>query len=273
MNLITGEADAIVKGPGDTLKSGSFVVAGRAWAQLTQVGPDAYAAKLSAGAKKNVHATESEMMRSLDRLIRVVGFAPDSRGMRAVLPPVSDAGHGLSNLNGIHSRRAHRHDSGGTVPADQRGHGCIRHEAGTAKVLVQDMNCIETLARVDVLCVDKTGTITEPKMEVQDVIPLDPQKDSPSSWKPSWPLCTAALSRKTTREGPWQRSLPAKQIGNACPGSPSTPRQNGPPPCLPVRALLSWAPRSLFWARATRASGKRWSPGPLWAAGSCSSPI
>ncbi|MFR8334549.1 MAG: hypothetical protein ACLU9S_21175, partial [Oscillospiraceae bacterium] len=74
-SLITGEADAIIKGPGDSLKSGSFVVSGRARVQLTQVGPDAYAAKLSAGAKKNVQATESQMMRSLDRLIRVVGFA------------------------------------------------------------------------------------------------------------------------------------------------------------------------------------------------------
>ena len=73
-SLITGRPTPSSKAGADTLKS--FVVAGRGHeGSLTQVGPDAYAAKLSAGAKKNVHATESEMMRSLDRLIRVVGFA------------------------------------------------------------------------------------------------------------------------------------------------------------------------------------------------------
>ena len=72
----------------------------------------------------------------------------------------------------------------GAVPTDQRCHGRLCHEAGPAKVLVQDMNCIETLARVDVLCVDKTGTITEPGMEVQDLIPLD-QQDTRSVWSQS----------------------------------------------------------------------------------------
>ena len=74
-SLITGEADAIEKREGSELKSGSFVIAGRARVQLAGVGADSFAAKLSAEAKADPHATKSEMMRSLDRLIRVVGIA------------------------------------------------------------------------------------------------------------------------------------------------------------------------------------------------------
>ena len=178
-SLITGEADAIVKGPGDTLKSGSFVVAGRARAQLTQVGLDAYAAKLSAGAKKNVHATESEMMRSLDRLIRVVGFA--------LIPVGCVLFYRQFQMLGMDFQTSTESTVAALIGMIPEGLYLLTSVAmavsamklAQQKVLVQDMNCIETLARVDVLCVDKTGTITEPKMEVQDVIPLDPQKDSP----------------------------------------------------------------------------------------------
>ena len=73
--LVTGEEDAIIKHVGDSLKSGSFVVAGTGRAQLTKVGNDSFAAKLAMEAKADPHAAKSEMMRSLDRLIKVVGFA------------------------------------------------------------------------------------------------------------------------------------------------------------------------------------------------------
>ena len=72
-SLITGEADAITKAEGDVLRSGSFVISGKARAQLTAVGADSYAAKLAVEAKADPRAEKSEMMRSLDRLIRVVG--------------------------------------------------------------------------------------------------------------------------------------------------------------------------------------------------------
>lgn len=175
-SLITGEADAIVKRPGDALKSGSFVVAGRARARLTQVGPDAYAAKLSAAAKQDVHATQSEMMRSLDRLIRVVGFA---------LVPV---GCILFYRQFIMLKMEFQTSVESTVAAligmipeglyllTSVAMAVSAMKLAKKKVLVQDMNCIETLARVDVLCVDKTGTITESKMEVQDVVPLGTDK-------------------------------------------------------------------------------------------------
>ena len=72
--LITGEADAIVKNPGDELLSGSFVVAGRCRARLDRVGADSYAAKLTLEAKKDVTVGKSEMMSSMDKLIRIIGI-------------------------------------------------------------------------------------------------------------------------------------------------------------------------------------------------------
>lgn len=178
-SLITGEADAIIKKPGDELKSGSFVVAGRSRAQLTQVGPDAFAAKLSAAAKKDVHATQSEMMRSLDRLIRVVGFALIPVG--CILFYRQFKGLEMHFTTSVETTVAALI---GMIPEGLYLLTSVAMAVSAMKlaqkrVLVQDMNCIETLARVDVLCVDKTGTITESKMEVQDLVPLDPEKDSP----------------------------------------------------------------------------------------------
>ena len=74
-SLLTGEADAVEKHPGDTLLSGSFVVTGNGKIQLTKVGDEAFATKLALEAKKNPRAARSEMMRSLDLLIRFIGIA------------------------------------------------------------------------------------------------------------------------------------------------------------------------------------------------------
>ena len=171
-SLITGEADAILKNPGDTLKSGSFVVAGRGRAQLTQVGDDAFAARLAAEAKKDPKAAKSEMMRSLDKLIKVIGFALIPIG--AVLFYQE---YFVLKLGMQVSAEATAAALVGMIPEGLYLLTSIAMAASSLKltkkrVLVQDMNCIETLARVDVLCVDKTGTITEPVMEVDNVLPL-----------------------------------------------------------------------------------------------------
>ena len=174
--LITGEADAIVKNPGDQLLSGSFVVAGRCRARLDRVGADSYAAKLTLEAKKDVTVGKSEMMSSLDKLIRIIGillvpigvalfvkeyFFLERTAQEAVVSMVAALigmiPEGLYLLTSV-----------------ALAVSMIRLAQG--KVLAQDMNCIETLARVDVLCVDKTGTITEPHMEVGEVVYLDQEK-------------------------------------------------------------------------------------------------
>ncbi len=171
-SLLTGEADAIEKNPGDTLRSGSFVMAGRGSAQLTQVGNDAFAARLAAEAKKNPKVAKSEMMRSLDKLIKVVGFALIPIGIILFHQEFSVLRLGLQE-----SAEATVAALVGMIPEGLYLLTSIALAASALKltkqrVLVQDMNCIETLARVDVLCVDKTGTITEPSMEVANVLPL-----------------------------------------------------------------------------------------------------
>lgn len=170
--LVTGEEDAIRKQPGDTLRSGSFVVAGSGRGRLTAVGGDSFAARLATEAKSDPHAAKSEMMHALDKLIRAVGIALIPIGLILFYQEFKVLGLSL------------RESTEGTVSAlvgmIPEGLYLLTSVAMAAsalkltrkKVLVQDMNCIETLARVDVLCVDKTGTITETVMEVEDVLPL-----------------------------------------------------------------------------------------------------
>ena len=171
-SLITGEADAIIKRPGDQLKSGSFVVAGRGRARLTQVGDAAFAAKLAAEAKADPRAIKSEMMRSLDRMIHVIGFALIPVGILLFWNQISNDNSLRNSVEGTVAALV------GMIPEGLYLLTSVAMAVSALKltrkrVLVQDMNCIETLARVDVLCVDKTGTITEPVMEVENVVPLN----------------------------------------------------------------------------------------------------
>lgn len=170
--LITGEADAVRKQPSDELKSGSFAVAGRGIAQLTQVGDAAFAARLAAEAKKDPKTAKSEMMKSLDRLIQVVGFALIPIGLILFYQEFFVLKLGLQG-----SAEATVAALVGMIPEGLYLLTSVALAVSALKltkqrVLVRDMNCIETLARVDVLCVDKTGTITESAMEVEDIVPL-----------------------------------------------------------------------------------------------------
>lgn len=179
-SLLTGEADAIVKNPGDELKSGSFVISGHCMAQLTAVGADCYAVKLALEAKKNTHSTESEMMRALSNLIRWVGFALLPLGivlfLRQFLPSLSDQPLKLSVETTVAALIGMIPEGLYLLTSIAIAVSCLK--LSKKRVLIQDMNCIETLAHVDVLCVDKTGTITEPKMEVADIYPIDPEQHS-----------------------------------------------------------------------------------------------
>ena len=171
-SLLTGESDAVTKKAGNALLSGSFVLTGHGRVQLTAVGADAYAAKIAAAARTNPKAGKSEMMRSLDKLIKVIGIA---------LIPVGIA---LLCQELFFLKLSLRETVEGTVAAlvgmipeglyllTSIAMAASAIKLGRENVLVQDMNCMESLARVDVLCVDKTGTVTEPKMEVHDLIPL-----------------------------------------------------------------------------------------------------
>ena len=176
--LITGEEDAIEKSSGDKLLSGSFVVSGKARVRLTAVGEEAFAAKLAKAAKENPHAAKSEMMHSLDKLIRWVGIALIPTGIALFCNEYFRLDGGLSESTN-HAVASLI----GMIPSGLYLLTSIAMAASSLKltrdkVLVKDLNCIEALARVDVLCVDKTGTITEPGMEVEQVISLN---DAPAT--------------------------------------------------------------------------------------------
>ncbi len=179
-SLLTGEADAIIKNPGDVLKSGSFVISGRGRAQLTHVGAESYAAKLAQEARRDVRSTKSDMMDSLTKLITVVGIILIPVGIMLFLRQYLSSGLNLPLKDSIEATVAALI---GMIPEGLYlltsvaiAVSCLK--LTKSRVLVQDMNCIETLAHVDVLCVDKTGTITEPTMEVADVFPLQTERFS-----------------------------------------------------------------------------------------------
>ena len=170
--LVTGEEDAVLKNAGDTLLSGSVVVAGTGRARLTAVGAAAFASRLAMEAKKDPKAAASEMMRSLDQLIRVVGIALIPVGLLLFFQEFKVLGRNLTD-----SAEAVVAALVGMIPEGLYLLTSVAMAASSLKltrdkVLVKDLNCIEALARVDVLCVDKTGTITEPVMAVENVIPL-----------------------------------------------------------------------------------------------------
>ncbi len=174
--LVTGEADEILKKPGDRLLSGSFVVSGTCRARLTHVGADSFVSRLTTEAKQTGSQPQSEMMRSLTNLIKWIGMIVIPLGavmfIKEYLWLGRDAATAVTSTVG---------SIVGMIP---EGLYLLTSLALVASVLrlanrrtlVHSMDCIETLARVDTLCVDKTGTITEPKMTVDDVVPLQPDR-------------------------------------------------------------------------------------------------
>ncbi|MBE6933801.1 MAG: HAD family hydrolase [Ruminococcaceae bacterium] len=175
--LLTGEEDAVTKMPGDHLLSGSIVLSGKGRVRLTAVGEDSFAAKLAAAAKADPHAAKSEMMAALDKLIRWVGIALMPVGILLF----SQAFFVLKD-NLTASTQSTVAALVGMIPEGLYLLTSIAMAASSLKltrdrVLVKDLNCIEALAQVDVLCVDKTGTITEPGMEVEQLIALSDEKD------------------------------------------------------------------------------------------------
>lgn len=172
-SLITGEARAVPKAPGGELRSGSFLMAGHCTARLTRVGAESYANRLTAAAQADGHkVAKGEMMRSLDKLIQAIGL-----GLIPVGAALFWKQHWVMAMDLRSSVESMVAALIGMIPEGlylltsvALAIGMLR--LARRRVLTQDMNCIETLARVDVLCVDKTGTITESVMEADAPIPL-----------------------------------------------------------------------------------------------------
>lgn len=175
-SLLTGEADSIIKKVGDTLLSGSFVVAGQAYVRVDKIGNDNYASKITLDAKK-ARKPNSEIMRAMNLIMKVIGFTILPIGVFLLIGQMT-----IENSSFYQSIISTVAALIGMIPEGlvlltsiALAVGVIR--LGRYKTLVQELYCIETLARVDVLCLDKTGTITEGVMEVKSIDLINNIKD------------------------------------------------------------------------------------------------
>lgn len=168
--LLTGEADEITKEIGDSLMSGSFIISGKAYVQLERVGYDSYISQLTVKAKKMGEGEQSEMIASLNKLIKWIGI---------IIIPLGLTLFGQSyfvNEDTIkESIVAMEAALIGMIPEGLYLLTTIALAMSASRlakerVLLHNMKSIETLARVNVLCVDKTGTITENRMTVQKLL-------------------------------------------------------------------------------------------------------
>lgn len=177
-SLLTGESDEVTKRKGDHLMSGSFVVSGQCHSRLENVGEDSYISKLTLEAKVMEEGEQSEMIRSLDKLVKCVGIAIIPIGIILFVqsfyfnqdPFRSSVTAMVAAVIGMIPEGLYLLATVALAVSSMR--------LAKQQVLLHDMKSIETLARVNVLCVDKTGTITENTMSVnQAVETLDYQKD------------------------------------------------------------------------------------------------
>lgn len=170
--LLTGETDEIYKSTGDVLMSGSFIVSGECCARLEKVGANSYISQLTTQAKKSRKGEQSEMIRSLNKIVKIAGFMIIPIGLLIYCQQhyfeMNTISSSIQSMVAVVI---------GMIPEGLFLLASTTLAVSTLRlakshVLVHDMKCIEALARVDVLCVDKTGTITESSMKIMEVTPV-----------------------------------------------------------------------------------------------------
>ena len=174
-SFITGEPDTIYKKEGDSLLSGSYIVSGKCIAKVEHIGKDNYTAKISSGAKY-IKKVNSEIMNSLKRIIKFLTFL--------IIPIGIALFYSQLKIENTSFQEAVIKSVAGIIGMIPEGLVLLTSTVlavsiirlSKSKVLVQELYCIETLARVDTLCLDKTGTLTEGIMEVKDFIPVNRTK-------------------------------------------------------------------------------------------------
>lgn len=167
-SLLTGESDPIIKKIGDELYSGSFVVSGHCIAQINKIGKESYIENLAKQAKK-YRKPKSDLLKSLRNIIRTVGF---------LIIPIGATLFYMQMHGGASYSEAVRGVGGaviGMIPSGLFLLTSVTLAVGVLRLaqnntLVQELYCIEMLARIDTLCLDKTGTITDGTMQVKNII-------------------------------------------------------------------------------------------------------
>ena len=175
-SLLTGESDLIVKKVGDELLSGSFIASGNCYCRVNRVGADSYAAKINNEAKY-LKKNNSQILNSFNTIIKICSFIIFPVGILMFVikyfvqhqemtdTVVSTVGALVGMI------------PGGMILLTSGVLAVSVVRLAKKKVLVNEMYCIETLARVDVICLDKTGTLTAEIMNVHDVVPINCEQD------------------------------------------------------------------------------------------------
>lgn len=171
-SFITGEPDSITKVKGEMLLSGSYIVGGKCIAKVEHIGDENYTAQISSGAKY-VKKINSEIMNSLNKIIKWLTFA--------IIPIGALLFWSQMGLEGVNIQSSVVQTVAAMIGMIPEGLVLLTSTVlavsvirlSRSKVLVQELYCIETLARVDTLCLDKTGTLTEGRMEVSSLIPIN----------------------------------------------------------------------------------------------------
>ncbi|WP_158610635.1 HAD-IC family P-type ATPase [Lactiplantibacillus garii] len=171
-SLLTGEADPIMKHPGDDLLSGSFVVSGKALTQATKVGKDSFVAGISITAQKS-DGVASEIMRTIRKIIRITSYLVFPIGILLVLEALF-----LRDQTTTYTVVSTATALLGILPMGMELLISVSFISGQVllsqrKVLVQNLYSLENLARTDIVCLDKTGTITEGRISVQSMTVVD----------------------------------------------------------------------------------------------------
>ncbi|WP_245647171.1 HAD-IC family P-type ATPase [Microtetraspora niveoalba] len=199
-SLLNGEADPVHKEPGDTVLSGSFVVAGSGAFTATKVGEDAYAARLTAAASKFALA-RSELRDGVARFIKYITWLVVPIGALLIYSQVGrHADFGTAITGAVAGIVTMIPEGLVLMTSIAFAVGVVR--LGRRKCLVQELPAIEGLARVDVLCLDKTGTLTAGGMDLGEVLPLregEPVEDA-----------LAALANADPRPNPTAQAIRAR---------------------------------------------------------------
>ena len=167
-SLLTGESDTIDKDINDPLYSGSFVVAGKCYAKVISVGNDSYANKIASVAKE-LKKSKSQLQKSINQILKIVSFLiiPLGIGLFITQHYVSKMSFSQSIIGTVAAILGMIPEGLVLLTSVSLAVGIIN--LGKRKTLVQDLFSIETLARVDMLCLDKTGTLTTGEMKVEKI--------------------------------------------------------------------------------------------------------
>ncbi len=177
-SFITGESKMIIKKKGDMLLSGSFIVSGNVTSKVVHVGLDNYTSIISRDAKEIKKDISSEIMRSLKKIVKYVSIALVPIGVLLLLRQFSIDDNTTQNAVTTVVAALIAMIPEGLILLVSTVLAISVLKLSKYNVLVQDLYAVETLARVDTLCLDKTGTLTEGKMEVKEIIPVNDNKIS-----------------------------------------------------------------------------------------------